>query len=295
MIFNNPEGCYYFTPSGFKTKSEIHFSIIISAFQAFKFNASALHIHTALLFLMNSFLLLPFYFLLTISNMNNKTIINGHPFISFIPENISAEECLHKSENFRDNMLKRRSIRHFSDKPVSEQIIKNILAVGNSAPSGANKQPWTFCVIKDTFIKKQIREAAEKEEYESYHGRMPQEWLDDLAHLQTDWHKPFLETAPYIIIVFKKSYEVLADGRKKNYYYVQESVGIATGFLIAAIHQAGLVTLTHTPSPMNFLIKILNRPENEKPFLVLPVGYAADNCIVPDLKKRNVEDVSVFY
>ena len=227
--------------------------------------------------------------------MEEKILINGHPFISFSQDKIPEKESLRQSEIFKSNMLQRRSIRHFSDKPVHEKVIKNILSVANSAPSGANKQPWTFCVVANDAIKKQIREAAEKEEYESYHGRMPQDWLNDLAHLQTDWQKPFLETAPYLIIVFKKSYELLPDGRKKNYYYVQESVGIATGFLIAAIHHAGLVTLTHTPSPMNFLSKVLNRPENEKAFLVLPVGYAADECFVPDLRKKTIEEVTVLY
>ena len=192
-------------------------------------------------------------------------------------------------------MLKRRSIRYFSGKPVSEGVIKNLIAAANTAPSGANKQPWTFCAVKDAHLKKQIRDAAEKEEYENYHGRMPAAWLNDLAPLQTDWKKSFLEIAPWLIIVFKKSYETGSDGKKINNYYVLESTGIAIGFLIAAIHAAGLVTLTHTPSPMNFLSNVLNRPENEKPFLLLPVGYAADDCIVPVLKKKTIDEVSVFY
>jgi iodotyrosine deiodinase len=227
--------------------------------------------------------------------MNDIKIINGYPFIKYKAEEISPGQSLINSANFLDSMLKRRSIRYFSDKPVSKGIITNILAVANTAPSGANKQPWTFCAVQDPALKRQIRDAAEKEEYESYHGRMPAEWLNDLAPLQTDWKKAFLETAPWLIIVFKKSYETDEEGKKRNNYYVLESAGIATGFLIAAIHAAGLVTLTHTPSPMNFLSKLLKRPANEKPFLLLPVGYAADNCMVPLLKKKSVDEASVFY
>lgn len=208
---------------------------------------------------------------------------------------ISHQESLRLSKQFLENMLKRRSVRYFSDKPVSEEIIKNILAVANSAPSGANKQPWTLCAIQNIDLKKQIRIAAEKEEYESYHGRMPEEWLKDLAPLQTGWQKPFLETAPWLIVVFKKSYSIDIKGKKSTNYYVLESTGIATGFLIAAIHAAGLCTLTHTPSPMNFLSKLLKRPENEKPFLLLPVGYAANDCIIPVLQKKPLAEVSVFY
>ena len=150
-------------------------------------------------------------------------------------------------------------------------------------------------MIENPEIKKQIRIAAEQEEYESYESRMSSEWIDDLKPLGTDWHKPFLETAPYLIVIFRRIFEFGTDGKKKNNYYVQESVGIATGFLIAAIHNAGLVTLTHTPSPMGFLSKVLNRPENEKPFLLLPVGYPAKECWVPDLKRKNIEDIAIFY
>ncbi|MEP6512860.1 MAG: nitroreductase family protein [Parafilimonas sp.] len=227
--------------------------------------------------------------------MSESKLINGYPFISYKQKNIPEEQSIENSKQFLNAMLKRRSIRHFSEEPVAEEIIRNILAVGNSAPSGANKQPWTFCVIQDAQLKKQIRQAAEKEEYLSYHGRMPAEWLEDLKPLQTDWQKPFLETTPWLIVVCKKSYEITAEGKKKNYYYVQESTGIAVGFLIAAIHAAGLVTLTHTPSPMNFLSKLLKRPENEKPFLLLPVGYASDECWVPDIKKKSIEEVCAFY
>ncbi len=222
-------------------------------------------------------------------------LINGYPFIPFTQDKVSEEESFLKSEQFLNSMLQRRSIRYFSDKPVSIETMNNIISAANTAPSGANKQPWTFCLIKNAEIKRQIREAAEQEEYESYNGRMPAEWLADLAPLQTDWKKDFLEIAPWLIVVFKKSYDIDINGKKRINYYVLESTGIATGFLISAIHAAGLVTLTHTPSPMNFLSRLLNRPENEKPFLLLPVGYAADECWVPQLKKKTINDVSVVY
>ncbi|MEO6636922.1 MAG: nitroreductase family protein [Ginsengibacter sp.] len=222
-------------------------------------------------------------------------IINEYPFIKYQSEIIPAGQSLKNSDEFLKAMLKRRSIRDFGSEPVSKEVIENILAAANTAPSGANKQPWTFCVVQDAHLKKQIREAAEAEEKLSYDGRMPAEWLKDLAPLQTDWKKPFLEIAPWLIVVFKKSYHLDEDGKKKNNYYVLESTGIATGFLIAAIHAAGLVTLTHTPSPMNFLSKLLKRPENEKPFLLLPVGYASKECWVPQLTKKPLEEVAVFY
>lgn len=227
--------------------------------------------------------------------MTETKLINGYPFILYRQKNISEEQSLANSKQFLDRMQRRRSVRHFSDMNVSREIINNIIAVANTAPSGANKQPWTFCAVQDPVLKKQIRDAAEHEEELSYNGRMPAEWLKDLAPLQTDWEKSFLEIAPWLIVVFKKSYDVDSYGKKSNNYYVVESTGIATGFLIAAIHAAGLVTLTHTPSPMNFLSKLLNRSENEKPFLLLPVGYAADECWVPELKKKTIDEVSVFY
>ena len=188
-------------------------------------------------------------------------------------------------------MDQRRTVRNFSDRAIHPEIIDHIILSASTAPSGAHKQPWTFCIISDPAIKKQIRIAAEKEEKESYKKRMNDEWLQDLQSIGTDWHKPFLEIAPYLIIIFKHSYELDKDQNKHQNYYVIESCGIATGFLLAAIHQAGLVALTHTPSPMSFLSKILNRPENEKPFMLIPVGYPADECEVPDLKRKSLEDV----
>jgi iodotyrosine deiodinase len=227
--------------------------------------------------------------------MTEKKILENHPYIAYKKPILSDDEMLERSKAFFEWMDTRRSVREFSDQKVSKAVIENIIKSASTAPSGAHKQPWTFCVIENPEIKKQIRIAAEQEEYESYESRMSSEWIDDLKPLGTDWHKPFLETAPFLIVVFRRIFEFGTDGKKKNNYYVQESVGIATGFLIAAIHNAGLVTLTHTPSPMGFLSKVLNRPENEKPFLLLPVGYPAKECWVPDLKRKDIEDIAIFY
>lgn len=227
--------------------------------------------------------------------MKNTKLINGYPFIKYSRESYEADEMMDRSASFAAWMDKRRTCRDFSEKPIPRSVIEHIIMTASTAPSGAHKQPWTFCVISDPVIKKQIRVAAEKEEKESYEGRMSEEWLKDLEPIGTDWQKPFLETAPYLIIVFKRSYEFEINGHKRQNYYVTESVGIACGLLLAAIHNAGLVALTHTPSPMNFLSKILNRPENEKPFLLIPVGYAAEECWVPQLKRKELNEVAVFY
>lgn len=216
-------------------------------------------------------------------------------FINFHPPQFEANEMLRRAEEYYHFMDTRRSIRHFSDKPVPRALIEKLILTASTAPSGAHKQPWTFCVVSSAELKKKIREAAEKEEYESYNGRMSEEWLQALSPLGTDWEKPFLETAPWLIIMFRKAFDIAPDGSKSKNYYVNESVGIAAGFLISAIHQAGLVTLTHTPSPMNFLQEILQRPDNEKPFLLLPVGYAADEVQVPDLKRKDLDAISVWY
>ncbi|CAN5784090.1 nitroreductase family protein [soil metagenome] len=227
--------------------------------------------------------------------MPRQEIINGYSFISYTKETYTADEILQRSTSFYQWMDTRRTVRDFSDKPVSKQVIENILMTASTAPSGAHKQPWTFCVVSNADLKKQIRAAAEQEEYESYNGRMTREWIKDLAPLQTDWHKPFLETAPHLIIVFKRSYEFENGNKKHQNYYVTESCGIACGFLLTAIHHAGLAALTHTPSPMNFLAKLLNRPENEKPFLLVPVGYAAEECLVPDIQRKPMEEICVLY
>jgi len=216
-------------------------------------------------------------------------------FIKHNPPRFEEEEMKQRAENYYQYMDTRRSIRHFSNQAVPREVIERLILTASTAPSGAHKQPWTFCVVSDPDMKAKIRAAAEKEEYESYNNRMSEEWLEALAPFGTDWNKPFLEIAPWLIIVFKKSYDLTEDGNKKKNYYVNESVGLASGFLISAIHNAGLVTLTHTPSPMNFLQALLNRPENEKPFLLLPVGYPAADVEVPDLARKNLDEIAVWY
>lgn len=203
-------------------------------------------------------------------------------------------EMQRRSEEFYADIRRRRTVREFSGKPVAREVIENCLLAAGTAPNGANRQPWHFVVVGDPGIKKRIREAAEKEEKEFYEHRAPQDWLDALAHLGTDEHKPFLETAPYLIVIFAQSYEMTPEGKKLKNYYVQESVGIATGFLIHALHHAGLATLTHTPSPMNFLNEILNRPANERPYLILVTGYPAENAKVPDISKKPLEEIATF-
>lgn len=222
-------------------------------------------------------------------------MMDGYPFVAYSHDVYSEDEMLFRSKVFYDWMNKRRTVRDFSDQPVPKEVIENIVLTASSAPSGAHKQPWTFCVVSDPSIKSEIRKAAEKEEYESYQSRMSEEWIEDIKPLQTDWRKPFLETAPYLIVVFKKAYDLLPDGRKKNNYYVNESVGLACGFLLAAIHHAGLIALTHTPSPMNFLMTILKRPENERPFLLIPVGYPHSETFVPKLERKPIDLVAEFY
>ncbi|MFN7946012.1 MAG: nitroreductase family protein [Blastocatellia bacterium] len=216
----------------------------------------------------------------------------------FIPltsyREFSPEEMRQRAAVFREHMLRRRTVRYFSDRPVPREIIEDCLTVAGSAPSGANLQPWHFVVVSDPAIKQQIRAAAESEEQAFYHGRAPQEWLDALAPLGTDEHKPYLESAPYLIAIFAQSYGLLPDGRKVKNYYVQESVGIATGMLITALHHAGLVSLTHTPSPMGFLNEILGRPAHEKPFLLLVTGYPAENAVVPDISKKPLSEIATF-
>jgi len=216
-------------------------------------------------------------------------------FKKYIPIDNQNRSALERSTTYRNFLSQRRSLRFFSDKAVSKKTIENIIMTASSAPSGAHKQPWTFCAISSASIKAKIREAAEKEEYTSYNGRMSDEWLEDLKKFDTDWNKPFIDTAPWIVVVFKKAYDLDKDGNKMKNYYVNESVGIAAGFFISAVHNAGLVTLTHTPSPMNFLQKLLDRPDNERPFLLLPVGYPADDAVVPVLNRKGVEDVIVYY
>jgi len=205
-----------------------------------------------------------------------------------------VEEMKQRAVSFRQLMQRRRTVRQFSDRPVPQAVIEECLLVAGSAPSGANLQPWHFVVVTDPKVKREIRIAAEQEEAEFYHRRAPQEWLDALSVIGTDEHKPFLETAPCLIAVFGKSHSILPDGRRVRSYYVNESVGIAAGFLIAAVHNAGLVSLTHTPSPMGFLNTILNITPDEKPFLILVVGYPAEDAQVPVIEKKYLEEIVTF-
>ena len=207
---------------------------------------------------------------------------------------VPSSEQVSDSKSFYEQMNQRRSVREFSNKEIPGGVLENIIKTASTAPSGAHKQPWFFAVIRSAEMKKKVREAAEKEEYENYNGRMSDDWLKDLAKFDTDWNKPFLEIAPALIVVFKQTFEVI-DGEKAKNYYVNESVGIATGMLISAIHNAGLVTLTHTPSPLNFLAEILNRPSNEKPYLLLPVGYPEEDAQVPILGRKGLEEVMKIY
>ena len=223
-----------------------------------------------------------------------ELLINGHWHIQLKHDDVDIQKLKVRSEDFFLSMNKRRSVRDFSDQKIPKVVMENIIKAASTSPSGAHKQPWTFCVISNPELKKKIRVAAEKEEYESYQNRMSEQWLEDLKPIGTDWEKPFLETVPYIIVVFKKIYDE-EEGQKKRNYYVNESVGIACGFLISAIHQAGLATLTHTPSPMNFLTEILKRPKNERPFLLLPVGYPAEETYVPKLERKPLDEVAQFY
>ncbi len=214
-------------------------------------------------------------------------------FIPFNYEELTLEEMLKNSEAFKALMEKRRTVRMFSDKPVSMELIKNCVAAASLAPSGANKQPWHFVIVGNTEIKREIRIAAEEEEKRFYSGRAPQSWLKDLEMFGTNERKEFLETAPFLIVVFEEKYKIANDKIIKN-YYTKESVGIATGILITALHYSNLVTLTHTPSPMNFLNKILNRPPNEKPFLIVVTGYPAQNALVPNIGKKDFNEVATI-
>ncbi len=211
-----------------------------------------------------------------------------YPMIPLQFERRAPALMLERAEQFAGEMERRRSVRHFSPEPVDAAVIEQVVRAAHSAPSGANKQPWTFVAVADPALKRAIREAAEQEESRNYNGRMTPEWLEDLAPLGTTWRKEFLEIAPWLVVVFARGYAV-HNGTRRKHYYVQESVGIACGMLLAAAHHAGLATLTHTPSPMNFLAKILGRPENERPYLLIPMGYPAADATVPDISKQPLE------
>ncbi len=207
---------------------------------------------------------------------------------------LNSDEMLKRSSHYWEKLKSRRSVREFSSESIPLKVIKNIVSSASSAPSGANKQPWKFCIVKDPKLKKKIRVAAEFEEKENYAHRFPEEWLIDLNQFGTDWHKDFLEEAPYLIVLFKQVYDLKGSKQTKN-YYVNESVGIAAGFLLTAIHNAGLIALTHTPSPMGFLEKILKRPKNERAFLLIPVGYPKAGTEVPVLTKKTFNEFAKIY
>lgn len=206
----------------------------------------------------------------------------------------SHDEMIQRSAAFYADMQRRRSVRNFSDRPVPREVIENCLRSAGTAPSGAHMQPWHFVVVSDPRVKQQIQEAAEEQERRFYSRPTSKEWVQAVRPLGTDTHKPFLTTAPYLIVIFAQRYSLPADGHKIRHYYVPESAGIATGILITAIHQAGLVSLTYTPSRMDFLNTILARPANERPFLILVVGYPADDAVVPDLKRKPLEQIATF-
>ncbi|MGB0135890.1 MAG: nitroreductase family protein [Flavobacteriales bacterium] len=221
--------------------------------------------------------------------------MNADGFIPYDAPHYDDQSMLERSQSFYQLMDQRRSVRQFSDKPVDRRVLENLIRTASSAPSGAHKQPWTFALISNAELKHRIRLLAEREEFENYNGRMSDRWLEDLAKLGTNHIKEFLDIAPYLVVVFKKTFDFDQEGKKTQNYYVNESVGIAVGFLIAAIHYAGLVTLTHTPSPMNFLEKALERPANERAYLLIPIGHPAEDAEVPDLERKPLADVMADY
>ena len=224
--------------------------------------------------------------------MSGATEYRPIPLPDFVE--LAHEEMRQRAQGFYDGIRKRHTVREFSPRPVPRDLIETCLLAAGTAPSGANLQPWRFVAVGDPAVKRRIREAAEQEERVFYRERAPKEWLDALAALGTDEHKPFLETAPWLIVVFALSYGLLPDGRRVHNYYVQESVGIATGILIAALHSAGLATLTHTPSPMRFLNQVLGRPDNERPFLILVAGHPRDDAKVPSISKKPLDEIAEF-
>ncbi len=220
--------------------------------------------------------------------------MTDHPFITHDHRRHAPDETRRRADSFFELMDRRRSVRDFSAEPVPRELIETAVRTASTAPSGAHRQPWRFVVIGDPDIKHRIRVAAEVEERKSYEQRMPDEWLEALAPLSTDWHKPFLEIVPWIVVVFEELFGFDEHGAKRKNYYVRESVGIACGMFITALHNMGLATLTHTPSPMGFLREILGRPKNEKPYILFPVGYPAPDAEVPDLRRKTLEEVSLW-
>ncbi len=217
-----------------------------------------------------------------------------HEFVPYSLPRLEPDEQRRRSAEFAELMATRRSVRQFSPEPVPREVVVDAIRAAATAPSGAHRQPWRFVLVGDADTKREIREAAEAEERVNYEGgRLPDDWQEALAPLGTSWEKPYLETAPWLVVVFEERYGVAADGARVKNYYVKESVGIACGIFVAALHQAGLTTLTHTPSPMAFLSRVLNRPRNERPFVLFPVGYPAEDCVVPALERKPLDEVLV--
>ena len=217
----------------------------------------------------------------------------AYEFAPYAFVRLPPEEMQRRSQAHLETMRGRRSAREFAPDPIAPEILRTVVAAAAQAPSGANKQPWTFVVVTDNHLKEQIRSEAETEERQTYDHRMSDEWRQALAPLGTDWRKPFLTTAPALIVMFRRDYETLPNGERRKNYYVQESCGIALGFLITALHLAGLATLTHTPSPMGFLARILGRPANERPYMLLPVGFPHPACRVPEIRRRPLSETLV--
>lgn len=216
------------------------------------------------------------------------------PFVSLAFQRRSPEESLQRARDFHAEMDRRRTTRHFSTEPVARELIEYAIRAAGTAPSGAHQQPWHFVAVSNPELKARMREAAEAEERAFYQGRAPQEWIEALAPLGTDEHKPHLTDAPWVVVLFRQSHGVNADGSKRTFYYTQESCGIAAGLFVAAVHQMGLVTLTHTPSPMAFLGELLERPANEKAMLVMPVGYPAVGATVPDIQRKALDEIATW-
>jgi nitroreductase len=227
--------------------------------------------------------------------MTDVVFRNGYPFVPLDWQQRGDDEMRDRARRFYALMNRRRSVRDYSHRPVPRALIEHAIRTAGTAPSGAHRQPWRFAAVSDPSIKRQIRVAAEAEERESYEGgRMPAEWLEALAPLGTDWRKPYLEIAPWIVVLFEEVHGVGPDGERRKNYYVRESVGIAAGLFIAAIHDMGLATLTHTPSPMRFLTRILGRPDNERPFVLFPIGYPADDARVPQIERKPLDEIAVW-
>lgn len=227
-------------------------------------------------------------------SVRDQFAAKSFPFVPLDFARRSVDESRTRARAFYEEMNRRRTTRQFSTDPVPEDLIRSAIRTAGTAPSGAHQQPWTFVAVSDPEIKRRIREAAEDEEREFYRGRAPQEWIDALAPLGTDEHKAHLTDAPWLVVLFRQAYGLNADGTKRTYYYTQESCGIAAGFFIAAVHQIGLVTLTHTPNPMGFLADVLERPRNEKAMLIMPVGYPAAGARVPDLSRKPIEQIAIW-